>query len=150
MNDKSKSTGLLGVRIPNGMKASRRKHHERHVNSHERVMAAFADLNRMIEQQQQAQKTAQSGAQGATMIGPTLHHIDGRQSCCSCGTRVFTYADEIDNSGAVLRHLCARCARIARGEPVCRICGELIVDTDAGWRHVNDRRRHAAVPLIAV
>lgn len=34
------------------------------VISHELVMAAFADLNRMIEQQQQAQTTAQSGAQG--------------------------------------------------------------------------------------
>jgi hypothetical protein len=31
---------------------------------HERVMVAFADLNRMIEQQQLAQTTAQSGAQG--------------------------------------------------------------------------------------
>jgi hypothetical protein len=32
--------------------------------SHERVMAAFADVNRMIEQRQEAQTTAQSGAQG--------------------------------------------------------------------------------------
>lgn len=37
---------------------------ETFVISHERVMAAFADLNRMIERQQYARTTAQSGAQG--------------------------------------------------------------------------------------
>jgi hypothetical protein len=84
------------------------------------------------------------------MIGPTVHHIDGRQSCAGCGTRVFAYADELDDRGIVVRHLCSRCARIARGEPVCRICGELIIDTDAGWRHTNKQRLHLAVPLIAV
>jgi len=48
-------------------------------------------------------------------------------------TRVITYADDIDdNSGVVLRRLCARCARAARGEPVCRICGEHIIDADSG------------------
>jgi hypothetical protein len=84
------------------------------------------------------------------MIGPTVHHIDGRQTCSGCRTRIFTYADEIDDDGNVVRHLCARCARIARGEPVCRVCGELIIDTDAGWRHTNQQRRHPAAPLIAV
>jgi hypothetical protein len=60
-------------------------------------------------------------------------------------------ADELDDSsGVVLRYLCSRCARVARGEPVCRVCGEQIIDTDAGWRHVNDQRRHPATPLIAV
>jgi hypothetical protein len=48
------------------------------------------------------------------------------------------------------RHLCSRCARIARGEPVCRICGEHITDTNIGWAHLNPRRRHPATPLIAV
>jgi hypothetical protein len=63
---------------------------------------------------------------------------------------VFTYADDIDDiSGIVLRHLCSRCARIARGEPVCRVCGEHIIDTDAGWSHANQQRRHPAAPLAA-
>jgi len=83
------------------------------------------------------------------MIGPTVHHIDGRQTCARCGTRVFTYADELDANYVVLRHLCARCARLARGEPVCRICGEQIIDTPAGWRHVNQQRRHSVTPLLA-
>jgi len=60
---------------------------------------------------------------------------------------VFAYADELDADYAAVRHLCARCARIARGEPVCRVCGEQIIDTSAGWCHVNQRRRHPAVPL---
>lgn len=83
------------------------------------------------------------------MIGPTVHHIDSRQTCAGCRTRVFTYADEIDASGTVLRHFCARCARLARGEPVCRICGEEIIDTTPGWRHVNQQRRHPVTPLLA-
>jgi hypothetical protein len=85
------------------------------------------------------------------MIGPTVHHIDCRQTCASCRTRVFTYADELDDtSGDVLRHLCSRCARIARGEPVCRVCGEQIIETPAGWAHANLQRRHPATPLITV
>ena len=84
------------------------------------------------------------------MIGPTVHHVGSRQTCSGCRTRVFTYADELDNDGIVVRHLCSRCARIARGEPVCRVCGELIIGTDAGWRHTNQQRRHPATPLIAV
>jgi hypothetical protein len=84
------------------------------------------------------------------MIGPTVHHIDSRQSCAGCGTRVFTYADEIDDaSGDVLRHFCRMCARLAGGEPVCRLCGEQIVDTPAGWRHVNQQRRHPVIPSVA-
>ena len=83
------------------------------------------------------------------MIGPTVHHVDSRRGC-GCGARVFTYADELDDSGAVLRHLCSRCARIARGQPVCRVCGELVIDTPAGWVHVNQQRRHPATPLITV
>lgn len=48
------------------------------------------------------------------MIGPLLHHVDSRQTCSECRTRVYAYADELDDSGNVLRHLCARCARVAR------------------------------------
>ena len=39
------------------------------------------------------------------MIGPTVHHIDSRQSCAGCGTRVFTYADEIDDTAARVHQL---------------------------------------------
>jgi hypothetical protein len=88
------------------------------------------------------------GARNPTRSQAT--HVDSRQTCSGCRTRVFTFADEIDTDGAVLRHLCSRCARIARGEPVCRICGEQIIDTPAGWRHANQQRRHPAAPLIAV
>jgi hypothetical protein len=85
------------------------------------------------------------------MIGPTLHHVGSRQTCSGCRTRVFAYADDIDDTnGVVLQHLCSRCARIARGERVCPVCGEQIIETDAGWRHTNQQRRHPATPLIAV
>jgi hypothetical protein len=63
---------------------------------------------------------------------------------------VFTYADELDDDGNILRHRCSRCARIARGEPVCRICGEHIIDAASGWRRVNAQRRHPAAPLADI
>jgi hypothetical protein len=120
------------------------------VLSHERSVAPFADLNRIIERQQQnGQTTAQNGRRAAAVIGPTVHHVDSRRAC-GCGARVFTYADELDDDGNVLRHLCSRCARVARREPVCRICGERIDETEAGWRHVHVQRRHRAAPLAAI
>jgi hypothetical protein len=55
------------------------------------------------------------------MIGPTIHHIDSRQTCADCGTRVFAYADEIDDAtGDVLRHFCRMCARLARASSAAR------------------------------
>jgi hypothetical protein len=79
-------------------------------------------------------------------VPPTEHHVGGRR-VCGCGARVFTYAEAIDDTtGEVLRHLCSRCARVARGEPVCRICGELVDETAAGWQHVNIQRPHPAAP----
>lgn len=56
------------------------------------------------------------------MIGPTVHHVDRRQSCAGCGTRVFTYADVLDDtSGAVLLHLCAA-AHGSHAESRCAGC----------------------------
>jgi hypothetical protein len=34
--------------------------------------------------------------------------------------------------------------------PVCRICGEHIIDAASGWRRVNAQRRHPATPLADI
>jgi hypothetical protein len=52
------------------------------------------------------------------VIGPTVRHVDRRQTRSDCRTRVFAYADVLDDDGNVVRHLCRMCARIARAETV--------------------------------
>lgn len=85
------------------------------VISHDVVMAALADLSRMIEQATTAHGEQRictpCGRFGTSMIGPTVHHVDSRQTCSECRTRVFTYADELDDDGNIVRHLCRRSAR---------------------------------------
>ena len=84
------------------------------------------------------------------MIGLTVHHVDGRKTCSGCRTRVFTFADELDDGNMPAAFVFSVRPGVARGEPVCRICGERIDETVAGWRHVNQQRRHLAAPLITI
>jgi hypothetical protein len=52
------------------------------------------------------------------MITAVIHHVDKRYPCDGCATRVFTYANELDDEGQPTgRHFCRLCAaKEARGE----------------------------------
>ena len=82
------------------------------------------------------------------MITPAVHHTDTRRPCAGCGTRVYTYADELDEQGRAVRHFCTICANRASGVVLCRFCHRPIVADGAGWRHRDTyafRIRHEAI-----
>lgn len=76
----------------------------------------------------------------ASALGPTVHHTDRRQTCNTCGARVFTYASTDDGV-----HYCRTCANRLRDVPLCAYCQRRIENRDGVLVHADGKvRRHPA------
>ena len=78
----------------------------------------------------------------ASTLGATVHHVNSRQVCAGCQTRVFTYATDT----ASMLHYCTACADRKRGVPICGGCQRPVVQTATGWTHIDQATRHYGHP----
>lgn len=73
-----------------------------------------------------------------TTLTPAVHHIGERRRCAMCNGPVFTFAEELNSAGQVLRSFCAGCARK-------RAAGALVAGDRVDWADVDSLGR----PLVS-